>query len=41
METKPTPEEYLRSMQQNVSADLSELLNNIQQLHSEKFVMLK
>lgn len=26
----------MRSMQQNVSADLSELLNNIQQLHSEK-----
>ena len=39
MENKPTPEEYLRTLQQNVSTDLSESLTNIQQLYSDKLVL--
>ena len=39
MENKPAPEEYLRTLQQNVSADLSEQLTNIQQLYSDKLVL--
>ena len=39
MESKPTPEEFLRSLQQNISADLSESLTNIQQLYSDKLVI--